>query len=121
MQRARKRGAEDEPARLGSDDQVDFLFKQRLRHFIDERFKTVRIADQRRDVAEQNARFREIGDVAYQSFQIHRFLLCGCAEQMILNYNIFFTVFQPPAAKRARMAERRLRRCFLDTPPSHSV
>jgi hypothetical protein len=71
-QLARQRTGEDEPARLGSDDQVDTEWagvgSQLPDHVVERR----RIEQQRRDVPEDDPWLREVGDVADVVPQVQR-------------------------------------------------
>ena len=58
------RGTEDEPARLHPDDDVDLLVLVRLEHQIDRLLVGAGILEQGRDVVEEDAGLREVGDLA---------------------------------------------------------
>jgi len=61
---------EDEPAALGPDDQVDVVAAERVGQQFDRQGQPRRIGQQRRDVAEQDARLGEVGDVADQPLEV---------------------------------------------------
>src|SRR5262249_14986545 len=62
--------AEDESAALDADDDIDALVHEGQRQAVDRGAKTVGVLQQRRDVVEENAGFREIGNVANLRLQI---------------------------------------------------
>ena len=67
----RHRGAEDEAAALDADHGVDALPGIRHRQQIDRRLEAGRIAQQRRDVVEEDAGLRKVRNVANVLFEVH--------------------------------------------------
>src|SRR5262249_11865619 len=63
-------GAEDEAAALDADDDVDALILERYRQAVDRGMQTRRVLEQRRDVVEENAGFREIGNVSNLALEV---------------------------------------------------
>ncbi|MNC85312.1 hypothetical protein D3C83_09030 [compost metagenome] len=63
--------AEDEPAALDADDRVDPAVLVRRRQHVDGRPVALRIAQQRRDVVEEDAGLREVGNAANVLFEVH--------------------------------------------------
>src|SRR6185503_854453 len=63
-------GAEDEPAALDADDEIDPLVPEREREAVDGGAEAGRVLHQRGDVVEEDAGLGEIGDVANLAFQI---------------------------------------------------
>jgi chaperonin GroES len=66
VQRLGDGNAEDEPARLGSDDQIDMLLSVRVRHELDGEGKAGSIGEQRRDVLEDDAGLGKVGNLTDQ-------------------------------------------------------
>ena len=64
VQLVRHRRREDEPARLHAHDDVDLLVAVRLEHQVDRLLVGRGVLEQRRDVVEQDAGLREVGDLA---------------------------------------------------------
>ena len=60
------RRGEDEPARLDADDPVDLDVAEPVGQLVDRPAERGGVAEQRRDVAERDARLREVGDLADQ-------------------------------------------------------
>src|SRR5262249_39227930 len=60
----------DEPAALDADDEIDALVLERDRQAVDRSAQAGRVLQQRRDVVEENAGFREIGDVSNLGLEI---------------------------------------------------
>lgn len=66
-ERDRDRRAKDEPSALNSDDHVRLALSRVVDQQVDDLFESVRMLEDRRDVLEDDARFREIRDVANQT------------------------------------------------------
>jgi hypothetical protein len=81
------RGAEDEAARFHAHDDVDLLVGERRRHEVDGLLVGHWFLEQRRDVVEQDARLREVGDLADELPQVvgggdgHRRSLVGAERR----------------------------------------
>jgi len=70
-QLVRDRTAQDETARLDAGHQIDMLVDERQHQPIDRRAQTLRVQEQRRDVAEHDPRLRMVGNRADQGFEIN--------------------------------------------------
>ena len=68
----RNGGSEDESATLGADDDVDRFIPKRIGHQLDREREPSGICEERGDVFEDNARFREIGHVADERSQLRQ-------------------------------------------------
>src|SRR5262249_28953652 len=62
--------AENETAALDPDNELDVLIHERHCQRIDRQAEPLGILQQRRDVVEQNSRFRKIGNVTDSRFQL---------------------------------------------------
>src|SRR5581483_6546737 len=66
----RNGGAEDEAAALDADNELDALIAERQHQRVDRKAKSLAILEERRDVVEEDAGFRKIGNVANLRFQL---------------------------------------------------
>src|SRR5205085_10251876 len=63
---------ENEPTALDADDRIDTLVAEWKREPLDGRSESLRIAQQRGDVVEEDARLGKVGNVANVLFEVHQ-------------------------------------------------
>src|SRR6266545_1876042 len=86
IQSMSERGADNKAARFDPRDLVDWAAAIRRTEFLDDRVKAIRLFEQGRDVAKQNARLGKIGDSPNQRLDVdvlHH--VCSSAPGMTLH------------------------------------